>query len=136
MRVLGFILALILCSFGWLYYKAYVHDEPLSISANTMDQLRQLRGEPKFTDLPGENTRQERERNENNLNELLDRLLAGAPSHPSKRWVILQMEPTVERMYLEDTEARERFIDYLERINRVVGINSTNGAFAFRRIFF
>jgi hypothetical protein len=136
MRILGVLLTLFLASAGWLYYKAFVHDEPLSITASTMQQLQALRKQAKFADLPGEDTKAERDRNESNLNELLDRIIVGLSAHPNKRWVILQMSPTVDKMYLEDTEARERFVDYLVQINDAVGISSTNGAFAFKLIFF
>jgi Domain of unknown function (DUF4844) len=136
MRIVAFFVALFLCSAGWVYYKAFVHDEPLSITATCIAQLKGMREQAKFIDLPGEDIRVERERNERNLNDLLDRLIGGLISHPKKRWVILQMEPTVERMHLEDTEARERFVAYLEAINKSVGISSTNGAFAFKLIFF
>lgn len=127
---------MLLASAGWFYYNAFMHDEPLIITTSTILQLQTLRQESKFTDLPGENIQAERTRNESNLNELLDRLMAGLSANPSKRWVIFQMNSTVENMYLEDTEARERFIDYLVRINHILGIQSTNGAFASKLIFF
>jgi len=136
MRIVGVLIALLVASAGWLYYKAFVHDEPLSITASTVSQLQSLRHQTKFTDLPGEDSRAERTRNEGNLNELLDRLIAGISANPSKRWVILEMAPTVDRMYLEDTEAREHFVDYLVQINNILGISSTNGAFAFKLVFF
>jgi Domain of unknown function (DUF4844) len=136
MRIVGVLVALLIASTGWLYYKAFVYDEPLSITENTALQLRSLRQQAKFTDLPGKDTEAERGRNEDNLNELLDRIIVGISANPSKRWVILQMSPTVDKMYLEDTEARERFIDYLVQINKIVGISSTNGAFASKLIFF
>ena len=136
MRIVSVLLTLFLASTAWLYYKAFVHDAPLSITANTIQQLQALRQQAKFTDLPGEDTKAERDRNEGNLNELLDRIIVGISTHPNKRWVILQMSPTVDKIYLEDTEARERFVDYLVQINNAVGISSTNGAFAFRLIFF
>jgi hypothetical protein len=136
MRIVSLMLTLFLASTAWLYYKAFVHDAPLSITANTIEQLQALRQQAKFTDLPGEDTKAERDRNEGNLNELLDRIIAGISVHPNKRWVILQMSPTVDKVYFEDTEARERFVDYLVQINNAVGISSTNGAFAFRLIFF
>jgi hypothetical protein len=103
MRIVGVLFTLLLASAGWLYYKAFVHDEPLFITANTIQQLQVLRQQAKFTDLPGEDTKAERDRNEGNLNELLDRIITGLPTHPSKRWVILQMTPTVDKMHLEDT---------------------------------
>ena len=136
MRITVIILLLLGGASGWFLYKAFLHDEPLRITENTINQLKQLRVEQKFVDLPGIDTRQERRRNEANLNELLDRMLVGLSSHPNKRWVIDEMRPTVERMYLEDTEARERSVEYLARINSIVGIASTNGAFATKLIFF
>lgn len=136
MRIVSVMLTLFLASTAWLYYKAFVNDAPLSITANTIQQLQALRQQAKFTDLPGEDTKAERDRNEGNLNELLDRIIVGISTHPNKRWVILQMSPTVDKIYLEDTEARERFVDYLVQINNAVGISSTDGAFAFRLIFF
>jgi len=82
MRILGVLLTLFLASAGWLYYKAFVHDEPLSITASTIEQLQFLRKQAKFADLPGEDTKAERDRNESNLNELLDRIIAGLSAHP------------------------------------------------------
>lgn len=136
MRIFIFFAALFLGFAGWKCYMAFMHDEQLTVTEATIGQLKSLRVASKFTDLPGTDIRAERERNERNLNELLDRLIVNLANQPSKRWVILQMSPTVDRMYLEDTEARERFIAYFEQINKIVGISSTNGAFAFKLIFF
>jgi hypothetical protein len=139
MRFVIFFAALFLGFVGWMYYTAFLHDERLIVTEVTTGRLKNLRDSAKFTDLPGTDIRAERERNEKNLNELLDRLianLANLANQPSKRWVIHQMAPTVDRMYLEDTEARERFIAYFKEINTIVGISSTNGAFAFKLIFF
>lgn len=119
-----------------VYYFAKLHDQALNVTAESVSQIRALKQAPKFRDLPGVDTKEEIKRNESNLNELLERLETGVQANPRKRWVIEQMQPTVERMYLEDTEARERFIDYLERVNGLLGIQSTNGAFAGYRIFF
>lgn len=127
---------LLLALAGYWYYRARIQDAPLIVSPELIAQLRAMRAEGKFIDLPGSNVQVERRRNEQWLNELLDRLLSDLPQHPSKRWVIDQMTPTVRNMYLEDTEVRERFVEYLVRINRIVGIESTNGAFATYLIFF
>ena len=64
------------------------------------------------------------------MNDLLDRLITGLPTHPSKRWLLEAMEPSVSHFYLEDTEARDRCIDYLERILQIVGTKGSDGAFA------
>ena len=39
------------------------------------------------------------------------------------------MEPTVKAFHLEDTEARERCITYLEQIFRILGIPNDRGSF-------
>jgi uncharacterized protein DUF4844 len=56
------------------------------------------------------------------INALLDRLIQDVPDNPRKSWVIASMEPTVDEFHLEDTEARQRCVDYLEKILRIVGI--------------
>jgi hypothetical protein len=69
------------------------------------------------------------------LNELISRLIQGVPAHPRKSWVLAQMKPTVSKIYLEDTEARERFVDYLLQILEAFEIKNTNGAFVRYLIF-
>jgi len=101
----------------------------LKVDESTISQLHQLRKEAKFLDLPGEPAPGERRRLEPLMNNLLDRLIAGVRSHPSKSWVIEQMDPTVEAFHLEDTEARERCLDYIERMFRILGIPNDGGAF-------
>ena len=101
----------------------------LNVDANTMAALESLRKGPKFLDLPGAPAAQERLRLEPLIDALLDRLLAGIESNPTDAWVFEQMTPAVEAFYLEDTEARERCVDYLARIFRILGITSDRGAF-------
>ena len=105
-------------------------DVTLSISEATLTRLRALRAESKFVDLPGAPAARERQRLEPLMNDLLDRLITGLPTHPSKRWLLEAMEPSVSHFYLEDTEARDRCIDYLERILQIVGTKGSDGAFA------
>ena len=101
----------------------------LKVDESTISQLQQLRKDAKFLDLPGRPAEEERSRLEPLMNALLDRLIAGVRSHPTRNWVIEQMDPTVESFYLEDTEARERCIDYLDRMFRILGIPDDGGAF-------
>jgi hypothetical protein len=101
----------------------------LKVDDSTISQLQQLRKESKFLDLPGRPAEEERGRLEPLINSLLDRLITGVRSHPSRSWVIEQMDPTVEAFHLEDTEARERCIDYLDRTFRILGIPDDGGAF-------
>lgn len=101
----------------------------LHVDSHTIAALESLRKEPKFLDLPGAPAAQERLRLEPLIDALVDRLLAGIEANPTDTWVFEQMTPTVEAFYLEDTEARERCVDYLARIFKVLGIQSDRGAF-------
>ena len=102
----------------------------LSIDAATIAALKTFRATPKFLDLPGAPAEQERRRLEPLINALADRLIAGIEAHPTDTWVLEQMTPTVEAFYLEDTEARERCVDDLAQLFRILGIHSDRGAFA------
>jgi hypothetical protein len=104
-------------------------EQSLDVSPTVMAQLRSLRSEPKLTDLPGDPAASERQVMEPIINETLDRLINGLPQHPSKLWVLAQLEPFVAQYHLTDTELRERCSVYVERILSVVGITSTDGAF-------
>lgn len=101
----------------------------LSIDAQVLGALESLRKEPKFLDLPGAPAAQERRRLEPLIDALLDRIIAGVEANPTDTWILEQMTPTVEAFYLEDTEARERCVDYLARIFKILGIQSDRGAF-------
>lgn len=56
----------------------------LSVTSERIKQLRKLRGEPKFVDLPGTPAEQERKRFEPLLNLLLNSLIQGVEQHPSR----------------------------------------------------
>jgi hypothetical protein len=101
----------------------------LHIDAHSIAALKAFRKEPKFLDLPGAPAAQERQRLEPLINALVDRLVAGIQANPTDTWVLEQMTPTVEAFYLEDTEARERCVDYLAQIFKILGIQSDRGAF-------
>jgi hypothetical protein len=97
--------------------------------------FRSLRAGAKFDDLPGYNTEQEQARCSALVDELIDRLLAGIEANPRKSWVLEQCLPTLKAACLEDTEARERFGPYLERILDILGIESSDGMFTFYLAF-
>jgi hypothetical protein len=110
-------------------------DMPLSITSEHIAQLDSLRREPKFVDLPGAPAEQERIHFEPLLNALLDRLIEGIAQHPSRTWILQQMDPFVATFYLQDTELRESCLDYLTRIFGIFGIPDDDGAFRKYMIF-
>lgn len=107
----------------------------LALDSERLGRLRALRAEPKFIDAPGALGAEELRRLEPLINELLDRLIAGLGDHPNEAWVLAQMEPTVEAFHLEDTEARERCLHYIDAMFRILGMPDDRGAFRKYMIF-
>ena len=107
----------------------------LRIEEESMSKLQALRAEPKFLDLPGAPAADERRRLEPLIDAMLDRLISGVKSNPTDVWVIEQMDSTVEAFHLEDTEARERCLAYIERVFKILGIPDDRGAFRKYMIF-
>ena len=93
----------------------------LLVDEESIKSLKALRAEPKFLDLPGAPAAEERRRLEPLMNAMLDRVIAGVETNSSDLWVIEQMDSTVEAFHLEDTEARERCIAYIERVFKILG---------------
>jgi hypothetical protein len=107
----------------------------LKITGESVSNLQDLRAEPKFLDLPGLPAAEERRRLEPLINSLLDRLISGVQENPTDSWVLAQMEPTVDAFHLEDTEARERCLAYLDKMFKILGMQDDRGAFRKYMIF-
>ena len=107
----------------------------LSIGEKQIDELKALRTEPKFLDLPGLPAEEERRRLEPLINQMLDRLIEGIAANPTDVWVLAQMDPTVEAFHLEDTEARERCLVYIGRAFKILGVPDDRGTFRKYLIF-
>jgi hypothetical protein len=107
--------------------KARAMDDQIVIGDSHAASLRELRSQKKFLDLPGTNTEQEQKRLSEVLDRLLDRLLAEIKTNKSKAWVLDQFEAALIAVQYEDTEARERFGGYLEKIMDILEIQSSDG---------
>ncbi|MBN8487947.1 MAG: DUF4844 domain-containing protein [Burkholderiales bacterium] len=123
------LLAGLLSAFGLGYGVWAASEAPvqLHISDASVASLKALRAEPKFLDLPGAPAAEERRRLEPLFNSLLDRLVAGVQAHPNEAWVLEQMDPTVAAFHLEDTEARERCLVYIDRMFKILGMPNDRG---------
>lgn len=108
-----------------------VIDEPLSLSAESVQQLIALKAAEHFQLLPGTNTADEKARLSKVLEELLDRLISGVLANPNKLWVMRQFQPSLNEVQMEDTEAREHFGGHLEEIMDVLQIESSDGLLSF-----
>ncbi|RNC64969.1 MAG: DUF4844 domain-containing protein [Desulfuromonadales bacterium] len=108
-----------------------VVDEPLHVSEQSVRELIALRASEHFLLLPGTDTTGEKARLSLVLNGLLDRLIAGVLSNPSKLWVLSQFQPSLESVQAEDTEGREHFGSHLEQIMDILHIESSDGLLGF-----
>lgn len=108
-----------------------VVDAPLSVSEGVIRALTELRGAEKFLELPGEDTTVERERLTAIFNGALDRVISGLKSNPRKRWFMAQIQPALEEVVVEDTEAREHFGILIEKVMDIVEIDSSDGMLSF-----
>lgn len=108
-----------------------VIDEPLNIDDRVIASLTEFRAREKLQHLPGVDTGIERERLLKILNALLDELLSGIETNPSKLWVLAQFQRALVQVESEDTEAREHFGMEIEHIFDVLGIESSDGLLSF-----
>ena len=109
-----------------------VIDAPLVVSDGTMRALAEFRAADKFLELPGaSDTTAERQRLTAIFDAALDKLIVGLQSNPRKFWFMTQIQPALEEVETEDTEAREHFGTHVEKIMDIVGIDSSDGMLSF-----
>ena len=108
---------------------------PLVVNAAVRRALELLRAAPKFEDLPGLDTGEEQARCSALVDAILDRVINGIEANPCKSWVLEQCLDTLTAACHEDTEARERFGPYLERMMDILGIASSDGMLTFYLTF-
>ena len=108
-----------------------VGDVPLSVSEEMIRALTEFRAADKFRELPGDDTSVERQRLAFIFNAALDKLISGIRSNPNKLWFMTQIQPALEEVATEDTEARDHFGTHLEQVMDIVGIDSSDGMLSF-----
>jgi Domain of unknown function (DUF4844) len=106
--------------------------QSLFIDEVILQQLRQLRAEPKFHEhmpgfYPGAPNEEVRCRCERQLNALVDRLTVGLPAHATKQYVLEEFRTTLTAFETEDSEECDRLLGYLEQIMDITGIESSDG---------
>jgi hypothetical protein len=102
----------------------------LSVTPSVLSALAAFRREPKFgptEDYTGFQPDSDRPQAEAALNTLIDHLIAGLPSNPTKTFVVDQIEALLPQFEDDDTEDREQLCRYLVHIKDIVGIDSLGG---------
>ena len=108
-----------------------VVDESISISKDSILKLRAFRDSEKFLDIPGMDSLDHRKQLSIKFNVILDQLIHGVESNPSKLWVMRQFQPVLSEMMSEDTDIREHFGIHIEHIMDILEIESSDGLLSF-----
>jgi hypothetical protein len=77
---------------------------------------------------PGANNEADRIHYEAKVNELVSRLAKLPPSDHTKSAVLNLFKPTVDEFEVVDSEERDRFLEYLEELMDIFGVESSDGA--------
>ena len=90
---------------------AFVSDAPLFVVPRMLAQLRAYRDDVPLPELA----------------RLAERLLAGIEAHPTRFWVLKQVQRSLEAMREEDVNTRKRCATEIEGLMAIVGISSSVG---------
>ncbi len=106
-------------------------DQSLTVTPQVLRHLSTLRSESKFIEedlYPGAPTEEIRCRAEQAVNSMLDRLSVGLAQSPRKSYVLSEFLEMLKAFEDEDTEEKEQACTYCERVMKIVGIESSDGA--------
>ncbi|MBA5607728.1 DUF4844 domain-containing protein [Duganella sp. FT3S] len=111
-------------------WPTFVGDELLVVSPQTMLALTRLRAEPKFVPdpssfypgAPNENMRLSAQRS---VDGLLDALCADLPKHPKRSLVLAKFKEAMASFSTAESEERDQFLVYLQRIMKALGMQSS-----------
>jgi hypothetical protein len=105
-------------------------DGAITVTPQTMEQLTRLRGERKFVvdqsnlyfGAPNEAVRLSAQRS---VDVLLDSLILELPNNPKRSMVLAKFKTAMESFSVSESEERDQFLVYLQRIMKVLGIQSS-----------
>ena len=98
-------------------------DAPLFIVPRVLDELRAYRQRPKLANL-ARTEAAERGRLGAQLDALADRLLAGVAAHPTRFWVMRQVQATLALLETDDGAARALVAGELEQLMAIPGVRA------------
>lgn len=111
-------------------WPTFVGDEALAVTPQAMAALTRIRGERKFlADQSGfyvgalnEAVRLSAQRS---VDGLLDALLVELPANPRRSMVLAQFKSAMASFSVSESEERDQFLVYLQRIMKVLGMRSS-----------
>lgn len=111
-------------------WPTFLGDQTLVVTPQTIQALTQLRAESKFVKddssfyfgAPNETVRLTAQ---GSVDGLLDDLLTELPKDPHRSMVLKKFKQAMEKFSISESEERDQFLMYLQRIMAVVGIHSS-----------
>ena len=105
-------------------------DGAIAVTPQVVEELTRLRGERKFVmdqphfyfGAPNETVRQSAQRS---VDVLLDSLLLELPKNPKRAMVLAKFKAAMGAFSVSESEERDQFLVYLQRIMKVLGMQSS-----------
>ncbi|MBV8634152.1 MAG: DUF4844 domain-containing protein [Burkholderiaceae bacterium] len=109
------------------FWPTFLADEAVVVSPKTIEALASLRAERKFLvdqssfyfGAPNEAIRSSAQRS---VDDLLDVLLVELPKHPQRSMVLAKFKDAMASFSLAESEEKDQFLVYLQRIMKVLGM--------------
>jgi hypothetical protein len=125
----GFVLAGVLGLYFYIW-PTNLQDQSLAISPEVIEGLKALKYERKFdpdpsTFYPGAVDEPSRAFAQAGIDAVIDSLIRQLPSQPRKSLVLMTFKVALAAYDPPESEDRDQFLAYLERIMRIVGVKSS-----------
>ncbi len=135
--VLTLLAAFVIAGFTGLLFRVWpasFPDTDLVVTPQVIEELKQLRAEPKFKPdpknfYPGATNERIRLVAEEGVNLVVDQLLAGLRKAPRKSFVLAIIKDSLYGFERFDSEEQERALRYFDRILRILGAQGSNQLF-------
>lgn len=107
-----------------------LNDETLPVDAKTLARLAALKAERKFdadgkTFYPGAPSEAVRARAQAAVDRVIASLIAELPESPRRSQVLRTFKTALNRFSADDSEERDQFLVYLERIMAILGVRDS-----------
>ena len=128
------ITAILIAGVSGLYFYIWptsTNDQSLVITTQVISQLTALKQEKKFgpdssTFYPGAMDEASRSNSQAAIDDVIDVLIRELPRQPRKSFVLKTFKSALSKYTTAESEERDQFLVYLERIMEIVGVNGSD----------
>lgn len=131
------IAALLLAGIFGLYFSIWptgLNDHSLAVTPRVLERLNDLKRERKFEAdpanfYPGAMDETSRAESQERIDAVIESLISELPSSPRKSVVLRTFKTALARYKTPESEDRDQFVAYLERIMQIVGVRESDELF-------